>query len=136
MKSNKIIILFVACTALLLLSLTSIAQGVYTDASLQKQLDEARRNVVNEQFVDAVTKYAALVKSNDNMTVSAEYAYALALSGCYDGAIMNLDKIFASGQVDKDVLFYTSQVLRLMEYDSIADLFWTFKPEGLFWTAC
>ena len=57
--------------------------------------------------------------------MSAEYAYALALSGCYDGAIMNLDKIIASGQADKDVLFYISQVLKLMEYDTVANVFWT-----------
>lgn len=120
-------ILFLTITILLLKPFTSIAQYVYTDSSLQKQLNEARRNVCNEQFPDAIEKYATLVKNNDNKTVSAEYAYALALTGCYDGAIMNLDKIIASGQADTDVLFYISQVLKLMEYDSIADLFWTFS---------
>lgn len=127
MKNTKRIVLFVGCALLLLKPLTSTAQYVYTDSSLQKQLNEARRDVCNEQFPDAIVKYAALVKNNDNKTVSAEYAYALALTGCYDGAIMNLDKILASGQADKDVLFYTSQVFRLMEYDSIAHLFWSFS---------
>lgn len=127
MKNTKRIILFVGCALLLLKPFTSTAQNVYTDSSLQKQLDKARRNVCNEQFPDAIEKYAILVKSNDNKTVSAEYAYVLALTGCYDGAILNLDKILASGQADKDVLFYTSQVFRLMEYDSIAHLFWSFS---------
>ena len=122
-------IVFVTIAILLIKPLASTAQYVYQNESVQKYLDEARKHVYYEQFADAVTKYASLVKSNDNRTVSAEYAYALALSGCYDGAIMNLDKVFASGQVDNEVLFYTSQVLRLMEYDSIADLFWTYSIE-------
>lgn len=117
----------ITITLLLLIPLISTAQNVYQYASVQKYLDEARRHVCNEQFSEAVKKYALLVNSHDNKTVSAEYAYALALSGCYDGAIMNLDKIISSGQVDKEVLFFTSQVLSLMEYDSIADLFWTFS---------
>lgn len=130
MKNINQIILFIGCTLLLIKPLASTAQYVYTDASLQKQLDEVRRHVVNEQFTEAVKEYSFLVKSNNNKTVSAEYAYALALTGCYDGAIMNLDKIIASGQADKDVLFYISQVLKLMEYDTIAELFWSFSPQN------
>lgn len=114
-------------TILLFKPFEGISQYVYTDDNLQQQLNQARDDVYNEKFGDAVAKYAELVKKNDNKTVSAEYAYALALTGCYDGAIMNLDKIIANGQIDKDVLFYTSQVLKLMEYDSIAKLFWTFS---------
>lgn len=121
---RKLLLLTIAI--LLFKPFEGMSQYVYSDAHLQKQLNEARNDVYNEKFSDAVTKYSVLVKSNDNKTVSAEYAYVLALTGCYDGAIMNLDKIFASGQVDKDVLFYTSQVLKLMEYDSIADLFWKY----------
>lgn len=102
-----------------------MSQYVYSDDNLQKQLDQARNDVYNEKFGDAIEKYSWLVKINDNKTVSTEYAYTLALINCYDGAIMNLDRIIASGQVDKEVFFYTSQVLKLMEYDSIADLFWT-----------
>lgn len=124
MKNIKTI-LFIGCALLVLKPFASTAQNVYSDASLQKRLDDARNNVCNEQFANAITKYAALVKTNDNKTVSAEYAYALALTGCYDGAVMNLDKIYASGQVDKNVLFFSSQVLKLMEHDSMADCFWT-----------
>lgn len=127
MKNINRIVLFASCTLLLIKPLTSSAQYVYQNESVQKCLDEARQHVYNEQFKEAVKKYTLLVKENDNKTVSAEYAYALALSECYEGAIMNLDKIFASGQVDKDVLFFTAQVLQLMAYDSVADLFWTFS---------
>lgn len=115
---------------LLFKTVEGTAQDVYSDASLQKQLDEARRNVCNEQFADAITKYAELVRSNDNKTVSEEYAYTLALSGCYDGAIMNLDKVLSSSFVDTDALFYISRVLRLMEHDTIADLFWDISSEN------
>ena len=120
-------LLLLTIVILLFKPFEGMSQYVYSEANLQRQLNEARNNVFNEKFNDAVAKYAMLVKNSDNKTVSAEYAYALALSGCYDGAIMNLDKIIASGQADKDVLFYTSQVLKLMEYDSIADLFWSFS---------
>lgn len=122
-------LLFLTIAILLFKPFEGMSQYVYSDAKLQKQLNEARNNVFNEKFNDAVVKYAVLVKNNDNNKVSAEYAYVLALSGCYDGAIIYLDKIIASGQVDKDVLFYTSQVLKLMEYDSIANLFWSFSSE-------
>lgn len=130
MRSIKWIILITECVLLLFKTVEGTAQDVYSDASLQKQLDEARRNVCNEQFADAITKYAELVKSNDNKTVSEEYAYTLALSGCYDGAIMNLDKVLSSSFVDPDALFYISRVLRLMEHDTIADLFWDISNEN------
>lgn len=127
MKNINRLLILAGSMFLLLKPFEGISQYVYSDANLQKQLDKARNDVYNEKFDEAVAKYAILVKNNDNKTVSAEYAYVLALSGCYEGAVMNIDKVFASGQVDKDVLFYTSQVLRLMEYDPIANLFWTFS---------
>lgn len=130
MRSVKWIILITGCVMLLFKTVEGTAQDVYSDASLQKQLDEARRNICNEQFAEAITKYAELVRSNDNKTVSEEYAYTLALSGCYDGAIMNLDKVLSSSFVDTNALFYISRVLRLMEHDTIADLFWDISSEN------
>lgn len=130
MRSIKWIVLIAEFVLLLFNTVESTAQNVYSDASLQKQLDEARRNICYEHFSDAITKYAELVKSNDNKTVSEEYAYALALSGCYDGAIMNLDKVLSSSLVDANALFYVSRVLRLMEHDTIADLFWDISSEN------
>lgn len=123
-------ILITECVLLLFKTVEGTAQDVYSDASLQKKLDEARRNVCYEQFADAITKYAELVKSNDNKTVSEEYAYVLALSGCYDGAIMNLDKVLSCNMVEANALFYVSRVLRLMEHDTIADLFWNNSDEN------
>ena len=130
MKNTNRILFIAGFVFLLVKPFDGVSQyvyDVYENASLQWQLNQARNDVCNEKFGDAVARYAELVKENDNKTVSAEYAYALALAGCYDGAVMNLDKIIASGQVDKYVLFYTSQVLKLMEYDSIANLVWTFS---------
>ena len=130
MRSIKWIIIITGC-ALLFNAIECTAQIVYSDASLQKQLGEARKNVNCEQFAEAIAKYANLVKNDDNKTVSSEYAYALALSGCYDGAVMNLDKILASNLADADVLFYISRVLRLMEYDTIANLFWNHADDSI-----
>lgn len=126
MKTINKILLIAGFAFFLFRPIDGLTQYVYSDAKLQKQLDQARNDVYQEKFHEAIAKYAALVKSNDDKTVSVEYAYALALTGCYSGAIMNLDKVLASGQADKDVLFYTSQVLKLMEYDSVADVFWSY----------
>lgn len=126
MKNNNRQTLLIVIAILLLSPIGGVAQYVYSDATMQEQLNQARMDVYNEKFEKAVEKYAKLVRENDNKSVSSEYAYALALSGCYDGALMNLDKVVASGQADKDVLFFTSQVLRLMEYDSVAEVFWSY----------
>lgn len=114
-------------TALILLSLAFPihSQNVYKDPSNNSQLELARKDVLEEKFSDAILKYSDLVKKSDNKTVSAEYAFALALAGCYDGAIVNLDKIISSSKAGTETLFYVAQVLRLMEYDKLADVFWT-----------
>ena len=112
---------------ILLVSLTFAAssQSFYKEAAMNEKNRMARKNILDEQFVYAIDKYSELLKKEDNSTVRAEYAYALALAKCYDGAIMNLDKVLISGKADKTTLFYTAQVLKLMEYDELADVFWT-----------
>jgi len=60
-----------------------------------------------------------------NNTLIAEYAYALALSGIYDAALINLDHIKRPTN-EQEVNYFTAQVFALMGYDDIANEFW--KP--------
>ena len=103
---------------------TVFSQNYYKDSAMNKKHKLARNNVLDEGFEYAIDKYAMLLSTEDNTIVRAEYAYTLALAKCYDGAIINLDKVFVSGKADNTTLFYTAQVLKLMEYDKIADVFW------------
>ena len=124
---NIHIIKIIIMVLLAYVSCICYSQVVYSDSSKENMLESARTAVLHERFGNAVKEYSGLVKKDDNKTVSAEYAFALALSGCYDGAIMNLDKIITSSKANKETLFYISQVLKLMEYDKVADVFWTIE---------
>ena len=125
MMKNKYTISFIVSVLFAFMPYYASSQGYYKNASMNEKHKLARKNVVDEQFAYAIDKYSELLKKEDNSTVRAEYAYALALAKCYDGAIMNLDKVLISGKADKTTLFYTAQVLKLMEYDELADVFWT-----------
>lgn len=92
---------------------------------MDARLAYAREEVLNEHFNEAVVRYARVLQTDENKTVCSEYAFALALSGCYDGAIMYLDKVMVSSKANVTTLFYISQVLKLMNYDNLADVFWT-----------
>jgi len=124
-------ILFVVWAFFFLFPVAGFSQ--YKDSSMNTKHISARKNVLDEQFDYAIVKYAGLLQKEDNTTVRAEYAFALALSKCYDGAIMNLDKILISGKADKTTLFYISQVLKLMEYDELADVFWEKEESFKIW---
>lgn len=57
-------------------------------------IDAARAFVIAEDFGRAVSAYSVLVrKDSSNVLLNAEYAYALALNGIYDGALARLDRI-------------------------------------------
>ena len=95
-------------------------------------LKEARNYVAAQQFDHAVNTYSYLVSKNiddkhryrsANNTLLLEYAYALALNGVYDGALMCLDQAILIGRND-DMNFYIAQVLSLMDYGDLAKLFW------------
>ncbi len=61
-------------------------------------LDAARAFVIAEDFGHAVSAYASLVKKDTaNVSLNAEYAYALALNGIYDGALARLDPVVVHG---------------------------------------
>jgi tetratricopeptide (TPR) repeat protein len=76
---------------------------------------------------EAIAVYALLAQNSTNATLIAEYAYALALGGIYDAALINLDRI--GNQTDaSEVSYFTAQVFALMGYDDIAAEFW--KPSA------
>ncbi|MRR23058.1 tetratricopeptide repeat protein [bacterium] len=84
-------------------------------------LDAARALVIAEDFGRAVSAYAVLVrKDSSNVLLNAEYAYALALNGIYDGALARLDRIWRPGANTAVVDFFTSQVFALMGYETLA----------------
>lgn len=127
MTNNRVILLWAIIVLGVLLPNTASSQGIYKDASMNEKHKMARKNVQDAGFEHAINKYSDLLKQEDNETVRAEYAYALALAQCYDGAIMNLDKVYVSGKADKTTLFYTAQVLKLMEYEKLSEVFWTIE---------
>lgn len=93
---------------------------------------QCREWILGGSFDEAVGGYAALIEAekaarNETAGVDedllAEYAYALALAGYYDGAVVNMDRARLLGKKDTD--FYTAQILSLMNYPELADIFWT-----------
>ncbi len=84
-------------------------------------LNAARADVISEDFSKAVSEYAILLRQDSaNVSLNAEYAYALALSGIYDAALARLDRIWIPNSNSADVNFFTSQVFALMGYDLLA----------------
>lgn len=83
--------------------------------------EEARGSVINENFSQAITAYSQmLLKDSANLSLNAEYAYALALGGIYDAALIRLDKIWSSRGDNTDIHYFTSQVMALMGMDELA----------------
>ncbi len=102
-------------------------QGIHpnfkTDDAVSNET--ARVLLLTENFSNAVTIYAQLLtKDSTNVVLSSEYAYALALSGIYDAALVRIDKIWNRKANYREVNYYTSQVFALMGYDQLASEFW------------
>jgi tetratricopeptide (TPR) repeat protein len=83
----------------------------------------ARNFIINGNINEGIATYSRLVPlDSTNVELRAEYAYALALGGLYDAALINLDRIWYQSN---DINFYTSQIFLLMGYDDIANDYWT-----------
>lgn len=90
----------------------------YSYSQNRESLPVARKFVINDKIAQAVSCYAQLVsKEKENATLLAEYAYALSLSGVYEGALMNLDRAKLLGSLSAESYFYIGQVFSLMGYD-------------------
>lgn len=87
-------------------------------------LDRARSLVLAEEFNKAIMLYAELVAEDTlNSSLSAEFAYALALEGVYDGALARLDRVWSMSDTPADAGYFASQVFSLMGYDDLAGEF-------------
>lgn len=72
----------------------------------QLSLNQMRQLVLAESFSEAIPEYARMIDDNAKAIgyhkgvdgdLLAEYAYVLALSGMYDGALINLDRALSIG---------------------------------------
>ena len=96
------------------------------NANATNQMNEKGRNLIlTGKINEAIASYAPLAQNSTNTTLIAEYAYALALAGIYDAALINLDRT-GSNFNETDIKYFTSQVFVLMGYNDIATEFW--KP--------
>jgi tetratricopeptide (TPR) repeat protein len=87
--------------------------------------ENARILVLTENINSAIAVYAQLIsKDSTNVLLSSEYAYALALDGIYDAAMVRLDRIWSRKADNKDVNYFASQIFALMGYDQLAGEFW------------
>lgn len=87
--------------------------------------ENARVLLLTENINSAIAVYAQLLlKDSTNVSLSSEYAYALALNGIYDAAIIRLDKIWGQKANNNDVNYFASQIFALMGYDQLAGEFW------------
>jgi tetratricopeptide (TPR) repeat protein len=84
--------------------------------------DNARTLMLTENFDNAISVYAQLiVRDSGNVSLNAEYAYALALDGIYDAALIRLDKAQKMQPSNQETNFYASQILALMGFQQLAD---------------
>lgn len=87
--------------------------------------DYARSQIISGNINAAISAYSSLVSADSaNATLLAEDAYALALGGVYDAALMRLDQSRSTGRRIPDINFFISQVFALMGYDDLAREFW------------
>ncbi|MFH1320095.1 MAG: hypothetical protein ABII90_05505 [Bacteroidota bacterium] len=87
--------------------------------------EKARNFILTENINEAIASYSQLIAiDSTNATLLAEDAYALALGGIYDAALMRLDRSWSIGANSPDVNYFTAQVFALMGYDDLASEFW------------
>ncbi len=87
--------------------------------------EKARNLILTENINNAIAAYADLIaKDSTNAVLLAEDAYALALAGVYDAALMRLDRSWSIGDNSSDVNYLTGQVFALMGYDDITNEIW------------
>ncbi|MDO9340508.1 MAG: hypothetical protein Q7T72_08285 [Bacteroidales bacterium] len=96
------------------------------DASDVSSSNEKARNLILvENINEAIASYAQLIsKDSTNATLLAEDAYALAIGGIYEAALMRLDRCWRIGANSSDVNYFTGQVFALMGYNDITNEIW------------
>ena len=106
-------------------STQSVSDGGSLNVTVSHQ--NARNFILSGNINEAISTYAKLIASDaTTATLLAEDAYALALGGIYDAALMRLDLSWRNGSTSPELNFYTSQVFALMGYEDLSIEFW--KP--------
>ncbi len=87
--------------------------------------EAARALILTGNLDKAISFYSSLLeRDTTSISLSGEYAYALALDGIYDAALARLDKVWGLRGKNLDIVFYTSQVYALMGYNQLAGELW------------
>ena len=96
-------------------------ENYLSDKELKKlSLSEVRKLILQNRISEAVGAYSYLVaKDSSNLDLLSEYSYALALSGAYDCALMNLDRVRLASPMNIGDKFYAALVFSLMGYDDL-----------------
>lgn len=87
-------------------------------------LEEARRAVLEGKPAQAVVLYASLAKNTAGASLRAEYAYALALSGFVEPALIQLDFARQTHENAPEVWFFASRIFRILGQTSLAEELW------------
>lgn len=109
-----------ACLVVLFL----IASSTLYSQNNNLKITDARKELLNGHLEISVDIYSRLVMSDlTNMNLLAEYSYALALSGTFDCALMNLDRVRMMDAKSSVNSFFASLTFSLMGYDDLAKMF-------------
>jgi hypothetical protein len=108
---------------------------LYSSFAFSQSQQSARNFVVQGKISEAIVEYALLAQKAPGETgIMLEYAYALALGGMTEFALIYIDRAnFLGGGADFP--FYASQVLSLAGLDSLAAEFWTSAENAPGWIA-
>jgi tetratricopeptide (TPR) repeat protein len=98
--------------------------GIFSFAAVPKTIEKARIHVLTENFSEALAIYSPLAKSSSDPEIISEYAYVLALTGVYDLALQQIDRVWNIGKTNVDVNYYSAQVFYLMGYNDVGDELW------------
>jgi len=108
---------------------TSASANTSAVTASNPSLLKAQNYILTENIKEAISAYGKLIKADlANPVVLAEDAYALALSGIYDAALMRLDQCRNMGTISSEINFFTAQIFALMGYNDLAGEFW--KPSA------
>lgn len=109
----------------------------YYSNGLNMAVDKARDYIIAGRIQEAIASYAQMIaRDSMNAVLLAEGAYALALGGIYDAAMMRLDHSWSVGANAPEVNYFMAQVFLLMGYEDLSRAYWIpsakyFPPEWI-----
>jgi len=107
----------------------AVAANSFVSPASNPSHSKARNYILTENIKEAISAYGKLIKADlTNPVLLAEDAYALALAGIYDAALLRLDQCRSMGAISPEINFFTAQIFGLMGYNDLAGEFW--KPSA------